>query len=64
VQSRFYRCPEIVMGLPYDHAVDMWSLGCILCELVTGRPLFPAFDENDLLLRINITLEAPPLHMI
>ena len=32
VQSRFYRCPEIVMGLPYECAVDMWSFGCIIAE--------------------------------
>jgi serine/threonine protein kinase len=49
VQSRFYRSPEIVVGLPYDNAVDMWSLGCIIYELVTGRPLFPAHHELDLL---------------
>ena len=30
IQSRFYRAPEVIMGLPYDMAIDMWSLGCIL----------------------------------
>lgn len=64
VQSRFYRCPEIVMGLPYDHAVDMWSFGCILCELVTGRPIFPAQDENELLEFIKVRIGMPPLDMI
>lgn len=49
VQSRFYRSPEIVVGLPYDSAVDMWSLGCIVFELVSGRPLFPAHNELELL---------------
>ena len=49
VQSRYYRAPEILLGLPYTSAVDMWSLGCILAELHTGRPLFPALDENELL---------------
>lgn len=28
VVSRFYRAPEIILGLPYDHPVDMWSVGC------------------------------------
>lgn len=42
VQSRFYRAPEVVMGLPYDYQVDMWSLGCIIAELFCGRPIFPA----------------------
>ena len=42
VQSRFYRCPEIVLGLGYGTPADMWSVGCILYEIITGRPLFPA----------------------
>ena len=64
VQSRFYRSPEIVLGLPYDNAVDMWSFGCILCELSTGRPIFPAQDENELLELIKIRIGMPPLDMI
>ena len=64
VQSRFYRSPEIVLGLPYDHQVDMWSFGCILVELVTGEPLFPAVDENDLLALIRIRIGEPSLYMI
>lgn len=59
VQSRFYRCPEIVLGLPYSHGVDMWSLGCILVELVTGVPLFPAHDENELLELIRVRIGMP-----
>jgi len=49
VQSRFYRAPEILLGNRYDQGVDMWSLGCIIYELVCGAPLFPANDENELL---------------
>lgn len=49
VQSRFYRSPEVVLGLPYNHAVDMWSFGCIISELITGTPLFPAINEKELL---------------
>lgn len=40
VQSRSYRAPEVVLGYPYDQRIDMWSLGCILGELWTGRVLF------------------------
>lgn len=52
------------MGLPYDNAVDMWSFGCILFELSTGRPLFPAIDENELLELIRVRIGMPPLDMI
>lgn len=40
IQSRFYRSPEVLLGIPYDLAIDMWSLGCILVEMHTGEPLF------------------------
>jgi serine/threonine protein kinase len=41
IQSRFYRSPEVILGLPYGCEIDMWSFGCILAELLTGYPLFP-----------------------
>jgi serine/threonine protein kinase len=41
VQSRFYRSPEVIMGLPYGCEIDMWSFGCIVAELYMGYPLFP-----------------------
>ena len=44
VQTRLYRAPEVVLGLPYDNAIDMWSFGAIMVELVTGVPIFPAHD--------------------
>ncbi len=63
VQSRFYRSPEIVVGLPYDSAVDMWSLGCIVYELATGRPLFPAHNELELLDMIQQRIGQLPIWM-
>ena len=41
IQSRFYRAPEVILGAKYGMAIDMWSLGCILAELLTGYPLLP-----------------------
>lgn len=40
VQSRSYRAPEVLLGHAYDQRIDMWSLGCILAELWTGRVIF------------------------
>ncbi|KAL6531087.1 hypothetical protein OROHE_014156 [Orobanche hederae] len=37
VQSRSYRAPEVMLGLPYDQKIDLWSLGCILAELCSGE---------------------------
>lgn len=45
IQSRFYRSPEVILGHPYNMAIDMWSLGCIMAELYTGYPLFPGENE-------------------
>jgi mitogen-activated protein kinase 15 len=42
VATRWYRAPEILLGsTKYSKAVDIWSLGCIFAELLTGKPLFP-----------------------
>lgn len=41
IQSRYYRAPEVILGLKYTSAIDMWSLGCVLAELYLGYPMFP-----------------------
>ncbi|KAG8708131.1 U4/U6 small nuclear ribonucleoprotein prp4 [Ceratobasidium sp. 395] len=50
--SRFYRAPEIILGLPYDAAIDIWSIGCTLYELFTGKILFPGRTNNQMLLHM------------
>nr|PNR57651.1 hypothetical protein PHYPA_004645 [Physcomitrium patens] len=52
VQSRSYRAPEVILGLPYDHKIDMWSLGCILAELCSGNVLFQNDSLATLLARV------------
>jgi len=52
VQSRSYRAPEVILGLPYGQKIDMWSLGCILAELLTGRVIFQNYSVVTLLARI------------
>ncbi|XP_073116298.1 uncharacterized protein [Elaeis guineensis] len=55
--SRFYRAPEIILGLPYDHPIDIWSVGCCLYELSTGKVLFPGPSNNDML-RLHMELKG------
>ena len=64
IQSRSYRAPEIILGIPYDCSIDIWSLGCILVELNIGKPLFQANNEIDLLRKIIQTRGMIPEEMI
>ncbi|XVF53733.1 hypothetical protein PTKIN_Ptkin05aG0122500 [Pterospermum kingtungense] len=52
VQSRSYRAPEVILGLPYDKKIDVWSLGCILAELCSGNVLFQNDSPATLLARV------------
>ncbi|EEB14142.1 serine/threonine-protein kinase minibrain, putative [Pediculus humanus corporis] len=64
IQSRFYRSPEVLLGIPYDLAIDMWSLGCILVEMHTGEPLFSGTNEVDQMNKIIEVLGMPPKHIL
>jgi dual specificity protein kinase YAK1 len=63
IQSRYYRAPEVVLRLPFGHPIDIWSLGCILCELCIGFPIFPAQNEIQLLELICRFLGPVPLEI-
>ncbi|CAH8522751.1 unnamed protein product [Heterobilharzia americana] len=59
IQSRFYRAPEILLRLGYDQAIDIWSFGCLVAELINGLPLFPGEDEADQMACIMEVLGLP-----
>lgn len=64
VQSRFYRSPEVILGLPYSASIDVWSLGCIVAELFLGLPLFPGSSEYDQIRKVVAIMGTPPSWMI
>ncbi|KAI9288215.1 kinase-like domain-containing protein [Umbelopsis sp. AD052] len=64
IQSRFYRSPEVLFGVKYNSAIDMWSLGCIVAELFLGLPLFPGCSEYNQVSRIVDMLGMPPTYML
>jgi len=47
VVTRYYRAPEVILGIGYGPNVDVWSIGCIFAELIKGRVLFPGTDHID-----------------
>lgn len=64
LQSRYYRAPEIILGLPFCEAIDMWSLGCVIAELFLGWPLYPGSSEYDQIRYITQTQGNPAEHML
>ncbi|XP_026426414.1 dual specificity tyrosine-phosphorylation-regulated kinase mbk-2-like isoform X1 [Papaver somniferum] len=64
IQSRSYRAPEVILGLPYDQKIDLWSLGCILAELCSGEVLFPNEALVVLLSRIIGMFGLPDMEML
>ena len=47
--SRFYRPPEVILGMEYSHPVDLWSIAVTIAELFRGTVLFPGNTNNDML---------------
>ena len=64
IQSRSYRAPEVVLGLPYDGRIDVWSLGCVVAEMFTGEVTFQNDSIVSMLSRIEAVCGPFPRHMI
>ncbi|KAG7214870.1 hypothetical protein INR49_005139 [Caranx melampygus] len=56
--------PEIILGLPFCEAIDMWSLGCVIAELFLGWPLYPGALEYDQIRYISQTQGLPAEHLL
>lgn len=61
VVTRYYRAPELLIMSRYNHAIDMWSVGCILAEMVLRRPLFGGANY---LSQLTLILETPGLRAV
>ena len=58
--SRYYRAPELIFGATdYSPAIDVWSAGCVVAELLLGQPLFPGESGVDQLVEIIKVLGTP-----
>ncbi len=48
IATRWYRAPEVILSWKrYSTAIDVWSVGCILAELITRKPILPATSEEE-----------------
>lgn len=55
---------QVILGTPYGPKIDIWSLGCILCELLTGRVLFANDSIQTMLVRMQSLLGPLPATML
>ncbi|KAF2720427.1 Pkinase-domain-containing protein [Polychaeton citri CBS 116435] len=60
VVTLWYRAPDVLLGSrTYNTSIDIWSAGCIMAEMFTGRPLFPGTTNEDQLLKIFRLMGTP-----
>lgn len=63
--SRYYRAPELIFGATdYTHAIDVWSAGCVVAELLLGQPIFPGESGVDQLVEIIKVMGTPTRQQI
>jgi dual specificity tyrosine-phosphorylation-regulated kinase 2/3/4 len=60
IQSRFYRAPEVIIEANWDKSIDIWSLGCMVMEMITGWPVFVGDNEPDVFRNMIKILGMPP----
>jgi dual-specificity kinase len=61
VSTRHYRAPEVILGLGWSYPCDVWSLGCILLELLTGEALFQTHENIEHLAMMEVVLGPIPV---
>ncbi|CAB3406609.1 unnamed protein product [Caenorhabditis bovis] len=59
VVTRYYRAPEVILGIPYSEKVDIWSVGCIFAEMINHTVLFPGKDRIDQWTKIYTVMGSP-----
>jgi dual-specificity kinase len=64
ISTRQYRAPEVILGLRWSFPADMWSVGCILYELLAGRALFQTHDDLEHLAMMEMCRGPCPCYMI
>ncbi|KAG0801520.1 hypothetical protein G6F22_001170 [Rhizopus arrhizus] len=64
VSTRHYRAPEIILGLGWSYPCDIWSIGCILVEFLTGDALFQTHDDLEHLAMMEVVLDKIPHDLI
>lgn len=64
VSTRHYRAPEIILGTGWSYPCDIWSIGCILVEFMTGDALFQTHDNLEHLAMMEVVLGKIPNHLI
>jgi len=64
VVTRYYRAPEVILGMGYQENVDIWSVGCIMGEMIRGTVLFPGSDHIDQWNKIIEQLGSPSVEFM